>query len=49
MLLLVQASHCAPPMIVTEAHVDEIVDAVGKALDKTLNYVKKEGLLATAA
>lgn len=38
-----------PPLVITEAHVDEIVAAVGQALDKTLDYVKKEGLLATAA
>ena len=38
-----------PPLIVTEAHVDEIVEAVGKALDTTLDYVKKQGLIATAA
>ena len=38
-----------PPLIITEAHVDEIIHAVGKALDNTLDYVNKEGLLATAA
>ena len=38
-----------PPLVITEAHVDEIVAAVGQALDKTLDYAKKEGLLATAA
>jgi 4-aminobutyrate--pyruvate transaminase len=38
-----------PPLIVTEAHVDEIVEIVGTALDETLEYVRKEGLLANAA
>jgi 4-aminobutyrate--pyruvate transaminase len=38
-----------PPLVITRAHVDEIIDAVGKALDQTLDHVKKEGLLATAA
>jgi len=35
-----------PPMIVTEAHVDEIVEVVGTALDETLDYVTKKRLRA---
>ena len=38
-----------PPLVITEAHVDEIVESIGKALDATLGYVRKEGLTATAA
>jgi 4-aminobutyrate--pyruvate transaminase len=38
-----------PPLITTEAHVDEMVDAIGKALDQTLDGVKAKGLLASAA
>ena len=38
-----------PPLIVTEAHIDEMIAAIGKALDQSLDYVKKEGLLAVAA
>jgi 4-aminobutyrate--pyruvate transaminase len=35
-----------PPLVVTEAHVDEIVEAVRTALNKTLDFAKQEGLLA---
>lgn len=38
-----------PPLVITEAHVDEIIESMGKALDATLGYVRKEGLTATAA
>ena len=38
-----------PPLIVTEGHIDEMIAAIGKALDQSLDYVKKEGLLAAAA
>ncbi len=33
-----------PPMIVTEEQVDEIAEALGKALDATEDWVRKEGL-----
>lgn len=38
-----------PPLIITEAQIDEIIEAIGIALDQTLDFVKKEGLLAVAA
>jgi len=38
-----------PPLIVTDAHVDEIVEAIGKALNQTLDFARREGLLALAA
>ena len=38
-----------PPLVVTEAHVDEMAEAIGKALDTTLDFAKREGLLARAA
>lgn len=38
-----------PPLIVTEAHVDEIVEAIGKSLNKTLDFARQEGLLNLAA
>jgi adenosylmethionine-8-amino-7-oxononanoate aminotransferase len=38
-----------PPLIVTEAQVDEIVEAIGAALNKTLDFARQEGLLALAA
>ncbi|WP_271273629.1 aminotransferase [Aliamphritea hakodatensis] len=34
-----------PPLIATEAHVDEILESFGKALDDTLDHVTKQGLL----
>jgi adenosylmethionine-8-amino-7-oxononanoate aminotransferase len=38
-----------PPLIVTEAHVDEIVEAVRIGLNETLDFAKREGLLARTA
>lgn len=37
-----------PPLVVTEEHVDEIVEAIGAALNKTLDFARQEGLLAIA-
>jgi adenosylmethionine-8-amino-7-oxononanoate aminotransferase len=34
-----------PPLIITEAQVDELVAKLGKALDETLAYVNREQLL----
>ena len=34
-----------PPLIITEAHVDEMVEKLGTALHETLDYVTEEGLL----
>ncbi len=34
-----------PPLIITESHVDEIVDKLGRALNATLDYVTAEGLI----
>jgi adenosylmethionine-8-amino-7-oxononanoate aminotransferase len=34
-----------PPLILTEAQVDEMMDKLGAALDQTLDYVRKQGLL----
>ena len=35
-----------PPLIITEAQIDELLAAVAKGLDQTLEHVRKEGLLA---
>lgn len=35
-----------PPLIITEAQIDEMIGAIGTALDQSLDYVRKEGLLA---
>ncbi|BBB26681.1 aminotransferase [Amphritea japonica] len=35
-----------PPLIVTEAQVDEMIEKLGKALDETLDFVTREGLIA---
>jgi len=35
-----------PPLIIQEAHVDEIMDKLGQALDSTLDFVTAEGLAA---
>jgi adenosylmethionine-8-amino-7-oxononanoate aminotransferase len=34
-----------PPLIITEAQVDELLAKLGKALDETLAYVNREQLL----
>jgi len=34
-----------PPLIVTEAQIDEMIEKLAKALDDTLDFVTKEGLL----
>jgi adenosylmethionine-8-amino-7-oxononanoate aminotransferase len=34
-----------PPLIITEAQVDELITKLGKALDQTLDWVQKQGLL----
>jgi 4-aminobutyrate--pyruvate transaminase len=33
-----------PPLIIQEAHVDEIMDKLSRALDSTLDFVTAEGL-----
>jgi 4-aminobutyrate--pyruvate transaminase len=35
-----------PPLIITEEQIDEMFDRYGKALDETLDWVTREGLLA---
>ena len=35
-----------PPLIITEEQIDELAEKLGKGLDQTLDYVKREGLLA---
>ena len=35
-----------PPLIIQKAHVDEIMDKLGRALDSTLDFVTTEGLAA---
>jgi 4-aminobutyrate--pyruvate transaminase len=35
-----------PPLIITEAEIDELFDRLGRALDKTLDWAKRERLLA---
>jgi adenosylmethionine-8-amino-7-oxononanoate aminotransferase len=34
-----------PPLVITREHVDEIIDKLGTALQSTLDYASKEGLL----
>ena len=34
-----------PPLIITEAQVDELITKLGKALDQTLDWAQKQGLL----
>ena len=34
-----------PPLIITEQHVDEIADKLGRALDATMDFVTAEGLI----
>ena len=34
----------APALIITESEIDEIFDRFGKALNETLDWVRKEGL-----
>jgi 4-aminobutyrate--pyruvate transaminase len=37
---------CAcPPLIITPAQIDELFDKLGKALDRTLDWAKREKLL----
>ncbi|MFB1036309.1 MAG: aspartate aminotransferase family protein, partial [Sinobacterium sp.] len=33
-----------PPLIVTEAHIDEMIEKTAKSLDQTLDFVSKNGL-----
>ncbi len=35
-----------PPLIITERQIDELVDSLGAALDETLSYAERQGLLA---
>ena len=35
-----------PPLIVTQAHIDEMIEITAKSLDQTLDFVTKNGLLA---
>ena len=37
-----------PPLIITEAQVDELIEKLGQGLDLTLEFVKKEGMLEAA-
>ena len=34
-----------PPLVITPAELDELFDRLGRALDKTLDWVRREGLL----
>jgi len=34
-----------PPLIITEAQIDEMIEKLGSALDKTLDYVRSANLL----
>jgi len=34
-----------PPLVITEAEIDELFDRFGRALDRGLDWVKREGLL----
>jgi adenosylmethionine-8-amino-7-oxononanoate aminotransferase len=36
-----------PPLIVTEAQIDEMIEKFSKALDDTYQFVKQEGLLTS--
>ena len=35
-----------PPLIISPAEIDELFDRLGRALDKTLEWAKREQLLA---
>jgi 4-aminobutyrate---pyruvate transaminase len=35
----------APPLVISEGEIDEIVTVVGASLDETLNYARREGLV----
>ncbi len=35
-----------PPLIITEAQIDQLIDATGRALDQTLDYCQQQKLLA---
>ena len=35
-----------PPLIITEAEIDELFDRLGRALDRTLDWVRRERLIA---
>lgn len=43
------AAALAPPLIITEAEVDELVERLGRALDDTLEMAREGGLLAAPA
>jgi len=34
-----------PPLIITPAEIDELFDCLGRALDRTLDWVKRERLM----
>jgi len=34
-----------PPLIITETQIDEMIEKLGSALDKTLDYVRADNLL----
>ena len=34
-----------PPLIITEAQIDELISKLAKALDETLNWTQKQGLM----
>jgi hypothetical protein len=35
----------APPLVISEGEIDEIVRVVGAALNETLDYARREGLV----
>lgn len=38
-----------PPMIITQAQVDEVVELMARGIDRTLEHVQREGLLAAVS
>ncbi len=45
---LVDTIACCPPMIISEAEIDEVLAGFGKALDETAAWVSEEGLAQVA-
>jgi 4-aminobutyrate--pyruvate transaminase len=36
----------SPPLVISEEEIDELFDRLGRALDRTLDWAKREQLLA---
>jgi 4-aminobutyrate--pyruvate transaminase len=45
---LVDTVAFSPPLVISEAEIDALLDRVGKALDETAAWVAQEGLASVA-